>query len=137
MNKRQFKKHIKACTHPVTHSLYNDYDEYDASGVYPLAAIRHFHKLLKREGIPKTGWYLDAIYTPGLYVFGNNAKRQEITLDYKDNVFTITVWDMSSGRNIPMKSIREALSSSYQKEICDSVLRYERSQKKSQFACAS
>lgn len=85
------------------------------STYHSLLAQKTFLKLLKREGLSASGWRYAENPTNGVYIFYNDKKKKEITLETGDNThYSITVYDFHSCTNIEYKSMTEALKSPLQ-----------------------
>lgn len=89
-------------------------------GYFPVLAKRTFRKMLKREGLYISGWRLAEIPTSGVYIFYNDKKNKEITLETDNNKsYIISVFDSHLSGNIEYNCMSEALKSHLQNFFYD------------------
>lgn len=89
---------------------------------FPNSYIRMFYRLLKKEHISWHGWELAGIpyedYRLVIYVFYDQRKHKEIKMYYWDKdpeSYEINVYDPKTCFDIHMDTMRQALSSPFQK----------------------
>ena len=121
MNNRQSKKEYgrkisKNKRFYCIWNLCNTHEECLSCRTYhSLLAQKEFLKLLKREKLSASGWRYVENPTTGVYIFYNDKKKKEITLETGDNKhYAITVYDFYSCTNKEYKTMTDALKSPLQ-----------------------
>lgn len=116
MNKRQHKKYTKN-DYPIWNCFEQEWCEEDCAEC-SYSAQKWLRKALKKEGYSMKGWSLFEVPVTGVFIFLNRRKNKEITLEYENkDKYAITVFDIDTCRNIPMGSIKQALTSPLQQKF--------------------